>query len=1229
MRASSLGRLVALVVVLLTVTSSTNAAVGLVFTVDSVGDLADAAPDDGICADSTGACTLRAAIQQSNESEGSTDTIAFALPAASTSIHPGAELPLITDTVVIDGTTQPGFVDAPIVEVNGTGLAGGSRGLRIGDAGGTVVRGLAVNGFSVQIAIGEPQAGAGVRIVGSYLGTDATGGVAAGRVTGTGIHIRGGSDHVIGGTAAADRNVISGNGFAAIAIDFPAGAVTIQGNYIGTNAAGDGPVENVPGAAVGNGIYSTTSARVVVGGSAPGAGNLISGNRSVGIDLFGGSGHVIAGNRIGTDRSGTKPVPNSVGVETEMFAKGSVEIRNNVVSGNRGTGIHLRGDLGSIVQGNMVGVDADGLDAVPNGDGIGLTSTDGVLIGGTTPAERNIISGNGGQSGGFGSGINFFNFSERNVIQGNYIGVGADGRTNRGNRGAGISCCGLPGNEGHNVVGGLVPGAGNVIAFNGFFGITSPNPFVLGPLVSILGNSIHSNGLLGISLAGGPTPNDDLDQDVGPNDFQNFPVVESVTSAGGQTVATASLKSIPNTDFHLEFFRNASCNPPTPTTQFFGEGETLVGTTEVRTDAAGSWSGAVVLGGATGATEVITATATRFVEPGTSLAGSTSEFSECLADLSITKSDEPDPVAAGQPLTYTIDVANAGPAPAASARVTDTLPAGVVVQSIAPSQGSCAQVSSTITCLLGAIPRGGTARITILVNPGTTVRTLTNRVSVSGEPRDPDASDNSSTATTDVVTGATIVIEKQTLPDGSPHVFGFSGEITASLRDGQTTSKTIAPGTYTVSELVPAGWDSTSIQCADPSNNSTSSTAPVGPGGTATAMLRVAALETVKCTFTNTQRGTIIVRKRTDPAGRQERFRFTGDVSGTIGDGEELVVGDLVPGTYSATEDDPRPEFDLVSITCDDSQSLGDVASRSARFRLDPGERVTCTFTNRKRGLVELLKLTNGVPRPDLDIRFVLYETRNDPIRIDGDMVLEELSTVGDPDGVLAFVTRLVPGATYTICESPVPAGWTSQWSVVTAEGIQIVTPYNPNALDTPPEDVGVRCFNFSIDPAQTVRFEVRNDSPGGGPRTIGYWKNWNRCTGGGQAANAARNGGAAGGFFLVEDVVPQLIGDFTVTSCTQAVRLLSKQDQAGKAKASDAAYELGAQLLATRFNVAAGARACSAVQAAVLDGQALLGQLDFTGSGDYLGSKSKDARRAEALSLASSLDRYNNGNLC
>ena len=178
------------------------------------------------------------------------------------------------------------------------------------------------------------------------------------------------------------------------------------------------------------------------------------------------------------------------------------------------------------------------------------------------------------------------------------------------------------------------------------------------------------------------------------------------------------------------------------------------------------------------------------------------------------------------------------------------------------------------------------------------------------------------------------------------------------------------------------------------------------------------------------------------------------------------------------------------------------------------------------------------------------------------------------------------------------------------------MTPYNPDASKTPPEDLGVRCYGFSVSPGQTRAFEVDNSRPGGEPRTIGYWKNWNRCTGGNQSATAQKNGGAAAGFFLVEDLLPQTIGDLSLTSCDQAVKLLAKQDASGRSRSSDAAYGLGAQLLAAGLNLGAGAERCSAVQQVVLDGQTLLDAINFTGVGDYLGSKSKDNRRTRRSRL-------------
>ena len=358
--------------------------------------------------------------------------------------------------------------------------------------------------------------------------------------------------------------------------------------------------------------------------------------------------------------------------------------------------------------------------------------------------------------------------------------------------------------------------------------------------------------------------------------------------------------------------------------------------------------------------------------------------------------------------------------------------------------------------------------------------------------------------------------------------------------------------------------------------------------------------------------GTIIVAKQTLPAGSSQSFAFTTSYGPgfSLSDGQSNTSGPLAAGSYSVGEG-AVSGWDA-SASCSDG-------SLPSSISLASGETVTCTFTNTQRGSVTLLKTTNGVVDPSKDITFRLTGPGLPSAGI-------SRSTFADQDGVLDFGSgNLIPSQTYTICETPVPAGFTSFWKL---DGV-VVTPYNPDASLIPPEDLGTRCYDFTVTPGQARAFEVDNSRPGGDPRTIGYWKNWNRCTGGNQAATAQKNGGAAAGFFLVEDLLPQLVGDFSVTSCKQAVKLLSKQDQNGKNKSSDAAYELGAQLLAARFNLAAGAETCVAVQQAVLDGQTLLDQINFSGSGDYLGSKSKDPRRAKALSLATTLDRYNNGNLC
>ncbi|HEX5955441.1 MAG TPA: hypothetical protein VFY37_05860, partial [Solirubrobacterales bacterium] len=104
-------------------------------------------------------------------------------------------------------------------------------------------------------------------------------------------------------------------------------------------------------------------------------------------------------------------------------------------------------------------------------------------------------------------------------------------------------------------------------------------------------------------------------------------------------------------------------------------------------------------------------------------------------------------------------------------------------------------------------------------------------------------------------------------------------------------------------------------------------------------------------------------------------------------------------------------------------------------------------------------------------------------------------------------------------------------------------------------------------------------------------------------------------------------------TGCKIAVLLLGKSDKrTGKNMANDAAYELAAQLIAAKANQTAGAETCPALTSAITSADTLLASINFTGTGDYLGSKVKGTlatKRTQALSLASTLDQYNNGNLC
>jgi hypothetical protein len=289
---------------------------------------------------------------------------------------------------------------------------------------------------------------------------------------------------------------------------------------------------------------------------------------------------------------------------------------------------------------------------------------------------------------------------------------------------------------------------------------------------------------------------------------------------------------------------------------------------------------------------------------------------------------------------------------------------------------------------------------------------------------------------------------------------------------------------------------------------------------------------------------------------------------------------------------------------------------------------------------VDVLKLTNGEANPDMTWSFQL--------RQDGS-TLESKST---PPALLEFGTALVPGAEYTLCETGIPPSWTIQWVLdengdgiiddgetlpfvggeadLTGDGLNQV--YDPDpAYGTEGAVNDTRCVNFlaDSDAGDTVHFIVDNQRPGGDPRTPGYWKNWNTCTGGNQSQTAASNGGAAEGWFLLDDLLPTTVGSLVIEDCEDGVNILDRRELAGqnKKKASDAAYNLASHLLAAKLNLAAGAETCPAVVTAVADADALLTDIGFDGTGNFL--RPKDAEYAYALELAAILDAYNNGELC
>jgi hypothetical protein len=444
-------------------------------------------------------------------------------------------------------------------------------------------------------------------IQGNFIGTDYTGTKPLANSIGIYEAPDPNNDNTIGGTTAAARNIISGNG---TGLDLFGSGDVVEGNYIGTDITGTQAIHNSDGVVLDSGATNNT-----IGGTTAAARNIISGNTysdGFGVSIGSASNNLVQGNYIGTDVTGAYALGNGTGVWLGGGAVNNI-ITGNVIAASSGrTGLGLEGFnspnpiTGNVVQGNLIGTDSTGMHSTdPNGHSLGNSmgvevnvgpgsGVAGNEIGGTAPGQGNLIAGNNGD------GIEFSN-SHGNLAQGNTI---------VGNAGSGVF---LYNNDFGETIGGTVSGAGNTIAFNGVNGVTVANDSGAATSEAILGNSIHDNGGLGIRLASGA------------NNNQAAPVLIAATSGASNTYVGGDLQSVPNTTFRIEFFGNASAVPS-------GQGATYLAFMNITTDASGNADFLATLPKAAASLAYLSATATR-LDNTTSAPTDTSEFSNDVNGL--------------------------------------------------------------------------------------------------------------------------------------------------------------------------------------------------------------------------------------------------------------------------------------------------------------------------------------------------------------------------------------------------------------------------------------------------------------------------------------------------------------------------------------------------------------------------------------------------------------------
>jgi len=659
-------------------------------------------------------------------------------------------------------------------------------------------------------------------VIGNYIGTDVSG-TASLPNTGDGVHIINGASYNLvgginatpGGVCSGACNLISGNDGSGVLIE-GSGTMsnTVSGNYIGTNISGTVAIGNTDnGISIeGGAIYN------VIGGDTPGERNIISDNGSGGSDggvTIEGDGttyNVVSGNYIGTDATGTAAIPNwQHGVAVKYGASsnavgGTSPGERNVIVNWVGVTINDGGSNNEIV-GNYIGVDASdtftmstmytGVRVDFGGDYTHIVSNTirgarchGIRIGwASNPVGTQILSNTISDNGwlhqcdrpfaGISLDTPVNTLVAYNRIYDNWdpgIAIqGSDALSNTftqnsiyNNTGLGIDL--LDGANG-NIV------APVVTAFDAGAGTASGTACANCTVEVFSDNDDEGQWYEGTTTANGmgdwsfskgsafTGPNVHATATDAAGNTSEFsgppPVVSSVSPAIAAPDTVGLLVTIQG-----DYFREDE-----PLTVDFGAGVTVTNTQFIsRTQLQVTLdvdSGAVL-----GLRDV---TVTNF--DGQSGVGVGLFEIVPAADLALTKTDSPDPVVAGEALTYTLIVVNNGPWEATGIVLTDTLPAGVTFVSATPGAPTCTESGGDVICNLGSLSSTSAMTVTIVVTPNV-AGTIVNFAVVAADEYDPDPSNDADSIDTTVTTAPDPHVDSVT-PDS-----GFNDQATPITIDG-------------------------------------------------------------------------------------------------------------------------------------------------------------------------------------------------------------------------------------------------------------------------------------------------------------------------------------------------------------------------------------------------------------------------------------------------------------